>query len=399
MIQDAPADVEPLQVLLQPHAAPYRAKARKYSPDQIAFMDKYITQLLDAGCIRPNSHARWACATQPVRKPGTDEYRITVDYRPVNALTLPISGNMPNLPAILPKTQGAVAFATFDLFKGFWQMPLHAESQDIFQMGHIPAASMTAVCAATTGGPNGIPKSIACDDCIRGKLKHNSVPKIGDRPSHPLGTCVHTDLWGPAKVASPNGAKYFIAFTEDATNYVWVKFLTKKSDGYDDVIEYIPWLERQTGVKLKTLRSDGGGEYVSDKLKEYFKNHGIHHEVSTPRRQWQNGTAERMNRTLVEMARTILLHANTAKHWWAEAVNTAAFLRNRIPNSKTDDKTPHEMIRGTKPKIASLKVFGCLCWRRNTATDKIASRANMCTFLGYSETKKAYKVYDMEEQK
>ncbi|KAF0739240.1 hypothetical protein Ae201684_005159 [Aphanomyces euteiches] len=152
-------------------------------------------------------------------------------------------------------------------------------------------------------------------------------------------------------------------------------------------------------VKLKTLRSDGGGEYVSDKLEEYFKNHGIHHEVSTPRRQWQNGTAERMNRTLVEMARTMLLHANTAKHWWAEAVNTAAFLRNRIPNSKTDDKTPHEMIRGTKPKIASLKVFGCLCWRRNTTTDKIASRANMCTFLGYSETKKAYKVYDMEEQK
>ncbi|KAH9184644.1 hypothetical protein AeNC1_013379, partial [Aphanomyces euteiches] len=118
LIQDAPADVEPLQVLLQPHAVSYCAKACNYSPDQIAIMDKYITQLLDAGCIRPNSHARWACAAHPVCKPGTDEYRITWQHaKPTSYST---------------KAQGAVAFATFDLFKGFWQMPLHAESQEYF---------------------------------------------------------------------------------------------------------------------------------------------------------------------------------------------------------------------------------------------------------------------------
>ncbi|KAH9107492.1 hypothetical protein AeMF1_017171 [Aphanomyces euteiches] len=267
------------------------------------------------------------------------------------------------------------------------------------RMGYIPVASMTAVCKASIGGPNNLPRSVTCEDCIRGKIQHRSVPKSGDRPRHALGTCVHTDLWGSTKTTSPNGAKYFIAFTEDATNYVWVKFLAKKSDAYDAVLEYIPWLERQTGVKLKTLRSDGGGEYVSEKLEGYLRSCGIHHEVSTPNRQWQNGTAERMNRTLVEMARTMLLHANAPKHWWAEAVNTAAFLRNRTLNTKTADKTPHEMIRGTRPKIASLKVFGCVCWRRNTAQDKTASRANKCIFLGYSETKKAYKVYDVEERK
>ncbi|KAH9110593.1 hypothetical protein AeMF1_014657, partial [Aphanomyces euteiches] len=76
------------------------------------------------------------------------------------------------------------------------------------RMGHIPATSMVAVCAATTGGPSNLPKSVTCEDCIRGKITHNSVPKTGDRPNHPLGTCVHTDLWGPAKVATPNGSKY-----------------------------------------------------------------------------------------------------------------------------------------------------------------------------------------------
>ncbi|KAF0748256.1 hypothetical protein AaE_007410 [Aphanomyces astaci] len=245
------------------------------------------------------------------------------------------------------------------------------------RMGHIPAGSMEAASKASIGGPTDLPKAITCEDCIRGKIQHTSMPKTGDRPQHSLGTCVHTDLWGPAKTASPNGAKYFITFTEDATNYVWVKFLSQKSDAYEAVMEYVPWLERQTGVQLKTLRTDGSGEYVSDKMEVYLKERGIHHEVSTRRRQWQNGTTERMNRTLVEMGRTMLHHAIAAKHC----------------------VTPHELIRGTKPKITSLKVFGCVAWRRNETQDKTASRANLCMFLGYSEVKKAYKVYDLEDKK
>ncbi|RHX99346.1 hypothetical protein DYB36_013848, partial [Aphanomyces astaci] len=73
--------------------------------------------------------------------------------------------------------------------------------------------------------------------------------------------------------------------------------------------------------------------------------------------------------------------------------------RNRTPNNKTAGVTPHELIRGTKPKITSVKAFGCGAWCRNETQDKTASRANLCMFLGYSEVKKAYKVYDLEDKK
>ncbi|KAF0703123.1 hypothetical protein AaE_015536 [Aphanomyces astaci] len=267
--------------------------------------------------------------------------------------------------------------------------------------GHVPWNSMSAMIKAMKGGPTNLrlPDSLSCEGCIRGKKTHTSPPKEGDRPRHKLGTCVHTDLWGPAKVESPNGAKYFVSFTEDATNYVWVKFLRKKSDTFAAMKEYLPWLERQSGAKLKTMRSDNGGEFIGDEVEAYLTERGIHHETSTAGRQWQNGTAERMNRTLVEMARTMMLHSNVSNRWWAEAVNTAAFLRNRVPNTKTDGKTPHERLRGTTPKIGNLKVFGCVCHRHVDPKDKTSSRTNKCLFIGYNETKKAYKVYDLEDEK
>ncbi|KAF0722395.1 hypothetical protein Ae201684_018464 [Aphanomyces euteiches] len=106
-----------------------------------------------------------------------------------------------------------------------------------------------------------------------------------------------------------------------------------------------------------------------------------------------------MNRTLIEMARTMMIHSNISTRWWAEAVNTAAFLRNRTPNSKTHGRTPHELLRGNVPKVANLKVFGCICYRRVDPKSKTDKRANKCIFIGYHEAKKAYKVYDLDENK
>ncbi len=106
-----------------------------------------------------------------------------------------------------------------------------------------------------------------------------------------------------------------------------------------------------------------------------------------------------MNRTLLETARTMLMHANARPSWWAEAVVTAAFLRNMTPNAKTGNVTPLELITGHRPNITNLKVFGCVCYRKNDATSKLASKANICMFFGYSENHKAYKLYDLETKK
>lgn len=110
---------------------PYRCHAREYSPVQRRFLKDYTKELVQFGFVRRNDAARWACAAVPVRKAGTvDSFRITNDYWPVNKLTIPIAGVMPNLDAELEQVSGS-CFAKFDLMKGFWQMPLHPDSQEV----------------------------------------------------------------------------------------------------------------------------------------------------------------------------------------------------------------------------------------------------------------------------
>ncbi|DBA03705.1 TPA: hypothetical protein N0F65_004122, partial [Lagenidium giganteum] len=89
--------------------------------------------LEECKCVVRNNQSRWACAAMATRKKGpVDDYRITPDYRPTNAQTIPIAGVMPNLLVVMVKVKGARFFAKFDLFKGFWQLMLHEESRELF---------------------------------------------------------------------------------------------------------------------------------------------------------------------------------------------------------------------------------------------------------------------------
>ncbi|POM64696.1 Hypothetical protein PHPALM_19741 [Phytophthora palmivora] len=126
-----PARVEPMRITLRPDAQPYRSGVRKYPDMQRAFLRTYVQELLDNGLVRRNNSSRWACAALPVRKAGGDGFRITVDYRPVNKLTVPLAGATPNLTAVTQSVRGAYGFGQFDLFKGFWQLPLMEECQEL----------------------------------------------------------------------------------------------------------------------------------------------------------------------------------------------------------------------------------------------------------------------------
>ncbi|KAF0703246.1 hypothetical protein AaE_015471 [Aphanomyces astaci] len=158
------------------------------------------------------------------------------------------------------------------------------------------------------------------------------------------------------------------------------------------------WSERQTGQRVKQLRSDGGPEYSSNEFKEWLTQHGIRHEKSAPDNQWQNGIAERAHRSLMEMALSMLTNANMARRWWAEAVRTVAFIQNRVLHTSTGSKTPLELLTGRKPTLANMKVFGCIAYnmvKDPTKRDKLAPKATKCVMLGYCEDTKAYKLYDL----
>ncbi|OWZ04566.1 hypothetical protein PHMEG_00023512, partial [Phytophthora megakarya] len=130
--RDEPADVQPLEVRLEAGSLPYRSGVRRYPEAQRQFLREYVRELERAGLVARNSKSRWSCPALPVAKQGTGEYRITIDYRPVNRMTVPLAGAAPNLAVVVESVRGAYGFGAFDFHKGFWQMPLHPNSQEMF---------------------------------------------------------------------------------------------------------------------------------------------------------------------------------------------------------------------------------------------------------------------------
>ena len=148
---------------------------------------------------------------------------------------------------------------------------------------------------------------------------------------------------------------------------------------------------------INTLRSDNGGEYLSTDFETYLKKKGIQHELSVPYSPQQNGVAERMNRTLVETARSMLAHAGLPDTYWAEAVETAAYIRNRVPTSAiSGNKTPLEVWSEKKPDVSHLKVFGCMAYAHvpDVQRQKLDKKAVKLRFVGYSIESKGYRLLD-----
>ena len=145
--------------------------------------------------------------------------------------------------------------------------------------------------------------------CVQGKLHRCSFPNSGaKRASEPLGL-VHSDVCGKINTKSYGGAEYFLTFTDDKTRYAWVYPLKQKSEVFSRFLEWKAVAEKSSGHKLKTLRTDNGGEFTSNEFENYLKSEGVKHELSVPKTPEQNGVAERLNRTLIEAVRGMLIQS------------------------------------------------------------------------------------------
>ncbi|KAE8695627.1 Potassium transporter 10 [Hibiscus syriacus] len=203
-----------------------------------------------------------------------------------------------------------------------------------------------------------------CEDYIFGKQKKVSFAKIGKTPKAKKLELVHTDVWGPSPVPSLAGSLYYVTFIDDSTKKVWVYFLKKKSEVFDTFRKWKAMVKNETGMKVKRLRSDNGGEYRNRRFRDFCANNGIKMETTVPMTPQQNGVAERMNRTLNERARSMRIHVGLPKFLWAEAINTAAYLIN------------HSAERS-----------------------KLDAKSNKCAFVGYGGDEFGYRFWDYENRK
>ena len=206
---------------------------------------------------------------------------------------------------------------------------------------------------------------------------------------------IHSDLW-TSPLESHNGFKYFVTFIDHKSRYTWIYLIKNKSETLSCFKEFVSLIENQLGKRIKILRTDNGGEYTSNVFEDYLKTLGIIHQTTCPYTPEQNGVAERKNRHILDVGRSLMFHYNVPKRYWNEAILTAIHLINRMPSKLLNGKSPFEFLYNRQPNLSYLKVFGCTCYVHilNHARDKLSYRSVKCIFLGYCIDKKGYKYLD-----
>ncbi|KAI3758865.1 hypothetical protein L6452_06437 [Arctium lappa] len=247
----------------------------------------------------------------------------------------------------------------------------------------------------------GLPSKVfSCDDhcvaCLKGK-QHKTSHKTKEINS--ISSCLqllHMDLFGPTNVMSIGKKSYCLVIIDDYSRFTWVYFLRTKDETSELIKSFILRIENQTNQKVKVMRSDNGTEFKNLDLNTFCEEKGIERQYSAPRTPQQNGVAERRNRTLIEAARSMLADSKLPITFWAEAVNTACYVQNRVLVVKPKNKTPYELLNKRKPFIGFFKPFGCSCTILNTKSHlgKFDSKEDDGFLVGYSSQSKAYRVFN-----
>ncbi|GJR46317.1 ribonuclease H-like domain-containing protein [Tanacetum coccineum] len=164
---------------------------------------------------------------------------------------------------------------------------------------------------------------------------------------------------------------------------------------------FITGIENQINHKVKIIRCDNGTEFKNNDMNQFCGMKGIKREFSVARTPQQNGVAERKNRTLIEAARTMLADSLLPTTFWAEAVNTACYVQNRVLVTKPHNKTPYELLLGRPPSISFMRPFGCPVTILNTLDPlgKFDEKADEGFFVGYSINSKDFKVFNTRTRK
>ncbi len=164
---------------------------------------------------------------------------------------------------------------------------------------------------------------LICTPCLHAKIVVSSHAPIDSVMTDASGQLLHMDTVGPARVQSVGGKLYVLVIVDDFSRYSWVFFMATKDETFQYFHDLYLRLDLEFLGSLKRIRSDNGGGFKNASFEQFCNEKGLEHDFSSPRVPQQNGVVERNNRSLVEMARTILDEYHTPRKFWAEAVNTS----------------------------------------------------------------------------
>ncbi|GJX22768.1 retrotransposon protein, putative, ty1-copia subclass [Tanacetum coccineum] len=214
-----------------------------------------------------------------------------------------------------------------------------------------------------------------CVSCLSGKMTRKSFPHRPERATDLLGI-IHTDVCGPLRHVSRQGASYFITFTDDYSRYGYVYLLKHKHEVFETFKVFKNEVENQLWKTIKALRSDRGGEYISQEFKDYLKANGIVQQLTPPYTPQHNGVSERRNRTLLDMVRSRMNLTTLLLSFWDYALESATRILNMVPTKK-----------------------GCEALVKRDTPYKLQQRSVKCIFIGYLKEIMGYYFYFPPENK
>ncbi|GKA82588.1 putative ribonuclease H-like domain-containing protein [Tanacetum coccineum] len=235
-----------------------------------------------------------------------------------------------------------------------------------------------------------------CVACQKGKQHRASCKsKTENSISLPLHL-LHMDLFGPTFVKSLMKKMYCLVVTDDFSRFTWVFILATKDETSGILKSFITGIENLVDHKVKVIRCDNGTEFKNKEMNQFCEMKGILRQFSAARTPQQNGVAEMRNRTLIEAARTMLADSKLPTTFWAEVVNTACYVQNRVLVVKPHNKTPYELFHGRTPTLSFMRLFGCPVTILNTIDhlSKFDGKADEGFLVGYSLNSKAFRVFN-----
>src|SRR6267154_510748 len=217
-----------------------------------------------------------------------------------------------------------------------------------------------------------------CPSCTEAKQSVKPFGPKTDNTRKNKGELTHMDLWGKYDIASINGHQYYLLLVYDATRYVTVYFLKGKTDAVQHIKNYLTHMHVR-GNTTHAIRVDRGTEFINKDLQDWCHTKGMEIEMTSPYSPSQNGVAERMNRTLVELARAMLTSSKLPEFLWEPAVAHATYLRNHAYMTAVKNQTPYQGWFDKKPNVSHLREFGAPVWILHTG----APNSRRCETLGF----------------
>lgn len=236
---------------------------------------------------------------------------------------------------------------------------------------------------------------IRCGDCQLGKSKHASHPSsTRERSTEILGR-VHCDLMGPIQPPSMGGSRFILLLKDEYSGYHFVYFLTTKSHVRETLKKFFNEVSIKTQMRVKILRTDNGSEFKNQGMSVLCDQEGILQEFSSAYTPQQNGESERANRTIIELARTMLQSSKLPLNLWAEAVNNAVYLKNRMTSTRNPEVTPFEILHGNSPDMSHLIRFGeeLYIYDHDSRASKFSAKSIEAYMVGYGPRVNTYRCW------